>query len=249
VNGAESRDRPRAPILPCDRSPTGSGSWVPLSFHSSSHCPQTRVPVCLPIGADRQGRLVPRSRVKRLDSHEVRSMRGTRAQLVGMRVEITHRSGAFSRPLALSYHGALANRANDSSKDEGDDSYTLIRSRRDLSVLQRVFRRRGIFSADAPEQKEKKVDLQCPNLEDKPRVPKGSERPCQARADSRTTPSLRAGDPPPLWVAWSCRRARIAALSVGPSPTMASCAGAAEPEKGRGPHLCHHIVEKIPQLW
>jgi hypothetical protein len=58
-------------------------------------------------------------------------MRGTRAQLVGMRVEITNRSGAFSRPLASSYHGALANRANDSSKDEGDDSYTMIRSRRD----------------------------------------------------------------------------------------------------------------------
>jgi hypothetical protein len=69
--------------------------------------------------------------VKRLDSHEVRSMRGARAQIIGMRAEITNRSGAFSRPLALSYHGALANRVNGSSKDEGDDSYTLIRSRRD----------------------------------------------------------------------------------------------------------------------
>jgi hypothetical protein len=67
--------------------------------------------VCLPIGADRQGRPVPHSRVKRLDSHGVRSMRGARAQLVGIRVEITNRSGALSRPLALSYHGAQANRA------------------------------------------------------------------------------------------------------------------------------------------
>jgi hypothetical protein len=52
-----------------------SGSGVPPSFYSSSHGPQTRAPVCLPIGADRQGRLVSQSRVKRLDSHEVRSMR------------------------------------------------------------------------------------------------------------------------------------------------------------------------------
>lgn len=135
--GLCSREGSRKPRPPCGADPSDmrslperSRSWVPPSFHSSSHCPHTRVPVCLPIGADRQGRLVPRSRVKRLDSHKIRSMRGARAQLVGMRGEITNPSGAFSRPLALSYHGAPANRANDSSRDEGDDSYTLIWSRR-----------------------------------------------------------------------------------------------------------------------
>ena len=77
--GPCSRERSRKPRPPWRSDafmrslPERSGSWIPLSFQLTR--PQTRVPVCRPIGADRQGRLVPRRRVKRLDIHEVRSMR------------------------------------------------------------------------------------------------------------------------------------------------------------------------------
>jgi len=113
--------------------------------------------VYLPIGADRQGRPVPHSRMKRLDSRE--SDRCAERELGWSEYgeEITNRSGALSRPLALSYDGALANRANDWPKDERDDSYTLFRSRRDWSVLQRVFWEAGAFLVPIPRSRRKRT--------------------------------------------------------------------------------------------
>ena len=112
--------------------------------------------VYLPIGADRQGRPVPHSR-NEASRQPTESDRCAERELRWSKYgeEITNRSGALSRPLALSYDGALANRANDWPKDERDDSYTLFRSRRDWSVLQRVFWEAGAFLVPMPRSRRK----------------------------------------------------------------------------------------------